>query len=364
MRNRGEVSERKIKYDIIGFGGIAENRIAQEGFGIDKSRFSGHPQAELVGATDIDATRRNAAAKLGIPWYDSPEAVWSDTGVEAVFIATNNKSHAPIAEEALRAGKHCLIEKPIATTLKEAQRLQQLAREQDLSLAVDHMMTENVYNQRAKKFIKQETIGQVNDITLHMEFSYGATSQETTSWRCADPAEIGGPLGDVASHCLYMAEFLLESTVESLACVYAPRTLDIAVENGAWVQFQLKNGMQGTIRVAFNQSRGGLESTLTNLGYEIYGSKGILRGIGTLFQLSGHPGEPIEVRLEVDRFTHTEKIKIDRVTNIYQAVIAKHAQSIKEKKSLDGSDALHNLHLILACYLSADQQGKSIRCDL
>lgn len=355
---------RKIKYAILGFGGIAENRIAKEGFGMDTSRFSGHPQAELIGVTDIDATRREAAAQSGIKWYDSTEAVLSDSTIEAVFITTNNLSHAPIAEEAIRAGKHCLIEKPIATTLEDAQRLQHLARKHDLSLAVDHMMTENVYNQRAQELIKQETIGQVNDISLHMEFSYGSNSQEAATWRCAHPAEIGGPIGDVASHCLYMAEYLSESTVESLACVYTPRTLDIAVENGAQVHFQLKNGMQGTVRVAFNQLRGGLESTLTNLGYEIYGAKGILRGIGTLFQLSGHPEEPIDVRLEVDRFTNTEKIKINRVLNIYQTIIAKHAQSILEKKFLDGANALHNLRLILACYQSADQQGKIIHCDL
>jgi len=351
---------RKIKYAIIGFGGIAENRIAKEGFGIDKSRFSGHPQAELIGVTDIDITRQDTASRLGIKWFDSTEAVLSDPSVEAVFIATNNLSHAPIAEEALRAGKHCLIEKPIATTLEDAQRLQHLAREQDISLAVDHMMTENVYNQRALKLVKQGTIGQVNAITLHMEFSYGSNSQEAATWRCAHPAEIGGPIGDVAGHCLYMAEFLSESTVESLACVYTPKTLDIAVENGAMVHFHLKNGIQGTVRVAFNQLRGGLESTLTNLGYEIYGTKGILRGFGTLFQLSGHPGEPIGIRMEVDSFTNTQKIKIDRVQNIYQAVIAKHAQSIQKKKPLDGADALHNLKLILACYQSANQQGKII----
>ena len=96
-----------------------------------------------------------------------------------------------------------------------------------------------------------------------------------------------------------MAEFLLQSEVESLGCVYTPRTLDIAVENGAFVQFALRSGGQGTVQVAFNQPRGDLESTLTNLGYEIYGSKGTARGYGTLFQLSGHPGEPIDIRLEI-----------------------------------------------------------------
>lgn len=350
----------KIRYAIIGFGGIAENRIAKEGFGVDKDRFAGHPQAELIGVADVNPARKQAAANLGLRWYDSVEKVIDDARVEAVFIATNNRSHAPIAERAIEAGKHCLIEKPIATTLQDARRLQQISRKHRLSLAVDHMMTENAYNQRAGDLIRQGALGRVNDIVLHMEFCYGATPREAAAWRCADPEEIGGPIGDVGSHCLYMAEFLLNSEIESLACVYTPKTLDIAVENGAFVQFRTKDGTQGTVRVAFNQPRGGAAGTLTNLGYEVYGTEGVIRGYGTLFQLSGHPDESVEVRLEVEKSTSTEKIRVEDAPNIYQAVIARHAQSILDGKPLDAADALHNLELILGCYPSAEKHGRTV----
>lgn len=351
---------RKVKYAIIGFGGIAENRIAKEGFGLDKSRFAGHPRAELIGATDKVAARRDATSRLGLKWYDSAESVLNDPSIEAVFIATDNLSHAPLACKAIEAGKHCLIEKPITTTLKDAVTLQHLARERRVSLAVDHMMTENAYNRRARDLIGQGSIGDVNDVCLHMEFCYGATAAEAASWRCADPKEIGGPIGDVGSHCLYMAEFLLGGEAASLSCVYTPRTMNIAVENGAFVQFRLRNGVQGTARVAFNQLRGSPGGTLTGLGYEIYGTRGVLRGYATLFQLSGHPGEPVEVRLEVDDFKRTEKIKIDTVQNIYQAVIGRHAESIINHTPLDAADALHNLRLVLACYESAEDNGRLI----
>ncbi len=351
---------RKVRYALIGFGGIAENRIAREGFGLDKSRFAGHPRAELVGATDRVVARRDAAVRLGLKGYDSIEAVLSDPAIEAVFIATNNLFHAPLAQQAIRAGKHCLIEKPITTTLEDATTLQRFARERGVSLAVDHMMTENAYNRRARDLIGQGAIGEVNDVSLHMEFCYGSTPDEAATWRCADPKEIGGPIGDVGSHCLYMAEFLLGSEVMDLSCVYTPRTLKIAVENGAFVQFRLRNGVQGTVRVAFNQLRGGPGGTLTGLGYEVYGTRGVLRGCATLFQLSGHPGEPVEVRLEVDNFNRMEKIKIDAVQNIYQVVIGRHAESIINRAPLDAADAVHNLKLVLACYQSAEHDGRVI----
>jgi len=87
----------KVRYATVGFGGIAENRIAKEGFGVDTNRFAGHAQAELVGVTDVNGARKAAAADLGLKWYDSAEAVLADTAVEAVFIATNNLSHAPVS---------------------------------------------------------------------------------------------------------------------------------------------------------------------------------------------------------------------------------------------------------------------------
>ena len=222
------------------------------------------------------------------------------------------------------------------------------------------MMTENAYNQRARDLISRGAIGKVNDIVLHMEFCYGYTPQEAASWRCSDPEEIGGPIGDVGSHCLYMAEFLLGSEIGSLSCVYTPRTLDIAVENGALIQVSMKDGTQGTVRVAFNQSRGGLEGTLINLGYEVYGADGIIRGYGTLFQLSGHPGETVQIRLEVERSGVIENIRIEDAPNIYQAVIAGHALSILDDTPLNAEDAMHNLELILCCYRSADKHGNTI----
>lgn len=88
------------------------------------------------------------------------------------------------------------------------------------------------------------------------------------------PAELGGPLGDVGSHCLYMAEHLTGSRIRSLACTYLPATLSLAVENGAFVQFETAGGVQGSARVAFNQPRGGPRGTLGNWATRSTAAKG------------------------------------------------------------------------------------------
>ncbi len=347
-----------VRYAIVGFGGIAENRIAKEGFALDNTRFESIPGIKLVGAMDVSPARQNAVENLGLKWYKNLDDIGNDSEIDAVFIATNNLSHFPIAEKLIKAKKHLIIEKPIATRLEDAKDLIKLATENKISLAVDHMMLHSVYNIKAKEIIEEGKIGDVNDIVLHMEFPYGFSPEEAAQWRNADPDEIGGPIGDVASHCMYMAEFLLKDTINSLKAIYTPEVNKLKVENGAFIRFKTKNGITGSVRVSFSDLRGALQSIFLNLGYEVYGNKGTIRAYGTLFQLSGHDDEPIKLRLEIDDFKSTEIIKVPEVKNIYQEVIKEHAASIKTGNLLTGSEAVHNLELVLKAHQSAINNGQ------
>ena len=351
-----------VKYALIGFGGIAENRIAKEGFACDKSRFAPLNGVELVGACDLNPARQAAAESLGLKWYANPEAILADPAIDAVFVATNNMSHAALASQALNAGKHVLVEKPLAATADDAAMLVRLAAEKKLSLGVDHMMVNNKLNIKAKKMIADNVLGTVNDCCFHMEFAYGYDSAEAATWRCSKWDEMGGPIGDVASHCFYLSEFLFDDVITDVAAVYYPKTMGIVVEDGAFVRFKMKKGLIASARVSFCDFRGGLGGTLTGLGYELYGSDAVLRGYGTMFQLSGYPDEPIPVRLELDKFSSQETITgVDEPTpNIYQGVILHHAQSIREGKPVNAEDGLRNVKLCYAAHESARNGGKWI----
>jgi predicted dehydrogenase len=355
--NEGE-KMNSIRYAIVGFGGIAENRIAKEGFALDNNRFESIPGIKLVGATDVSPARQNAVENLGLKWYNNSDDIGNDSDIDAVFIATNNLSHFPLAEKLIKAKKHLIIEKPMATTLENAKNLVKLATENRISLAVDHMMLYNVYNIKANELIEEGKIGDVNDVVLHMEFPYGYTAEEAAQWRNADPDEVGGPIGDVACHCMYMAEFLLKDKITSIKAIYTPEVNKLKVENGAFIRFKTKNNITGSVRVSFSDLRGALQSIFLNLGYEIYGDKGTIRTFGTLFQLSGHKDEPINLRLEVDDFERIENIKIPDVKNIYQEVIKHHADSVRTGKLLTGAEALHNLELVLKAHQSAKHNGQ------
>ena len=198
----------KVRYAIIGFGGIAENRVAREGFACDASRFSPLRGAVLVGATDMNQGRRGAAEALGLRWYGGMEEIFSDSSIDAVYVATNNASHAAIALAALSAGKHVIVEKPIATSVSDAEKMNRLAVKKGLSLTVDHMMVNNAWNIRARNIVSSGRLGVVNDSCFHMEFAYGYDPAEASTWRCSRVEEMGGPIGDVASHCFYVSEFV------------------------------------------------------------------------------------------------------------------------------------------------------------
>ncbi len=352
---------KKVRYALIGFGGIAENRLAKEGFACDKARFKPLKKAELVGAFDVNPAREAAAKALGLKWYKTIDDVLADKTIDAVDIATNNTNHAPIALKALEAGKHVIVEKPIATSVEDAKAMIKLAAKKKLSLSVDHMMVNNAFNIIAKDKVAAKAMGDINDCCFHMEFLYGADPAEAATWRCSKVEEMGGPIGDVASHCFYMAEFVLGAKITSVAAVYLPKTLGIKAEDGAYIKFTMDNGVTGSAKVAFSEPRGGLIGTFSNLGYEVYGTEGVLRGFGTMFQISGHKDEPYKIRLELETKDGVKKFTPKAFPNIYQTLIEHHAESILAGKPLNGEDGLRNLQLCLACHKSAQNGGKAVK---
>ncbi len=159
-----------------------------------------------------------------------------------------------------------------------------------------------------------------------------------------------------------MAEYLLKGRITKISATYHPRCIDIKVENGAYIKFAMDNGIEGSARVSFAEKRGGLVGTLSNLGYEIYGDKGVLRSYGTMFQLSGNPGEPIRQRLELETSSGVVQVSLPSSghPNMYATVIGDHAWSILEGRQTDGLDGLWNLKLVLAAHESAGSNGKPI----
>jgi len=102
--------------------------------------FSASPDWRLVGICDLDQPRAQALAAryptAGV--FGSVEAALANPGVDAVAIATPARTHGPIALAALDAGKHVLVEKPLADKVATGERMVRAAAEHGLVLMADH----------------------------------------------------------------------------------------------------------------------------------------------------------------------------------------------------------------------------------
>jgi len=120
--------KQRLKIAVIGagvFGGYHANKCAV------------HPRTEFVGVYDPDISRaRIQAKKHGVEAFDNFQAILAKS--EGVIIASPADTHGEMALTALEFGRHCLIEKPIASTLKEAERIVELAQEKNLIVQVGH----------------------------------------------------------------------------------------------------------------------------------------------------------------------------------------------------------------------------------
>ena len=101
----------RLRFGIIGCGGAAMP-VAQA--------LATSPVAALVAAYDLNPDlARDGAERVGAVAHESLDALLADGAVEAVYIAVPHNQLAPLAAQALRAGKHALVEKPMALSVAE-----------------------------------------------------------------------------------------------------------------------------------------------------------------------------------------------------------------------------------------------------
>ena len=129
--------ERAIGIAVVGTGywgpGLARNLEAL-------------PEAELRHLVDLNEQRAQAVRdRLGsaAATHADFDRALSDPGVDGVVIATPGHTHFPLARQALLAGKHVFVEKPLATTLEHCRELEALSAERNLKVMVGHIFRFN-----------------------------------------------------------------------------------------------------------------------------------------------------------------------------------------------------------------------------
>ncbi|MGQ5720156.1 Gfo/Idh/MocA family protein [Pseudochrobactrum asaccharolyticum] len=242
-------------------------------------------QYELVaGALSSDPERASASAReLGIAADRSyasyeemaqAEAARPD-GIEAVSIVTPNHLHAPIARAFLNAGIHVICDKPLTTSVKEAEELVGLVEKSGKLFVLTHNYSGYPMIRQARSMVAGGEIGDIRVIQVEYPQDWLTERSELSGnkqaeWR-TDPARsgAGGAIGDIGTHAYHLAGFVsgleTEQVLAQLTSFVEGRSLDDDVQ----IMLRYKGGARGSLwasQVAVGNENG--------LKLRIYGSKG------------------------------------------------------------------------------------------
>lgn len=148
------VTTPPLRIGVIGYGYWGPNLVRN---------FAAGPRTRVVAIAEPSAARRQAAAAHAphIPCVADAAAVIADPDVDAVAIATPIFTHHALAKAALEAGKHVLVEKPLAPSVAEAEELAALAQRMNRVLMVDHTFVYTAAVRKIRDLIAAGDLGRV-----------------------------------------------------------------------------------------------------------------------------------------------------------------------------------------------------------
>lgn len=206
-----------IKIAVVGAGHWGPNLIGN---------FHDHRRSEVTWVIDRDASRLEAT-RLRFPEVKTGsdiEDVLRDPEVDALVIATPTSTHFDLTTLALQAGKHVLVEKPLADSVEKAVKLDALAKQVDRVLMVGHIFVYNTAAQRAKEFITSGELGRVYYLSMVRTNLGPIRVDVNAAW-------------DLATHDIALASYWLESD-----------PISVSATGGAWINPGVEDAIFATVR--------------------------------------------------------------------------------------------------------------------
>jgi predicted dehydrogenase len=341
----------KVKWGVIGSGGIARRRTIPEGF-------VPACNAHLVAVWDASvAVNREVAKEFGAIAADNLEAFLA-ADLEAVYVASPVQAHHEQVLACARAGKHVLCEKSLGRTVAEAEAMVAACRQEGVQFGTAFMMRFQTQHQAAVAMIQNGQLGKPVYGRAQLSCWYPPIAN---AWR-QDPAlGGGGSLIDMGSHCIDLLEMFF-GPVKQVAC-FTNRTIHpYQSEDSAVALLNFANGALGTVDTFFciqdNSSRNALE---------LYGSKGSILATGTIGQ--GSQGEMTACLPASEAGYDARQARASGASlkiapeprNMYRAEVEAFSAALLEGKPnpLSSDLGLQSQRILAACYESA-RTGRAI----
>lgn len=346
-----------LKIGIIGCGKITEVRHAPE--------YAENPNCQLVAFFDVVPERAKALAEqYGGVAYDSIEALLA-SDVDAVSVCVANAYHAQASIQALKAGKHVLCEKPMATTPEDCEAMVAAAKAAGKFLMIGQNQRLAKAHVKAREIIESGEMGKV--ITFETHFAHPGPEGWTgvrDSWFFDKKVASFGVMADLGVHKTDLIHYLTGKKIVRTSAVLATlnKTFSdgrpITVDDNAYAIYTMEDGVVGTMHVSWTNY--GNENNST----KIYMEGGVLRMYDDpKYSLIVEKRDGEVIPYELDLLTSNKEQTSGGRTST--GVIDAFVESIitNTPPAISGESAMHAMKVVFANEQSA-QLGKAVDVQL
>ncbi len=344
------VTERKIRFALIGCG-----RIAQNHFSAIKQHSD---RCELVGVCDIGPVALDAAVTTtGARPYKNLKDMLAGCDADAFILTTPSGLHSEQAIQIAQTGSHVITEKPMATRWEDAKRMVSACDAAKVRLFVVKQNRRNATLQLLKNAMEKNRFGRIFMVNLNVFWSRPQSYYDSAKWRGTWEFD-GGAFMNQASHYVDLIDWII-GPVESLHAYTATLARDIEVEDTGVISVRWRNGALGSMNVTMLTYPKNLEGSIT-----ILGEKGTVRIGGVAVNEIQH--------WEFDTPDEDDKKIKDasyQTTSVYGFGHPLYYNNVIEvlrgeaEPETDGREGLKSMEVLIAAYLSA-RDGKRVALPL
>jgi predicted dehydrogenase len=263
----------KIKWGVIGCGGIADRRT------IPGMMLSDEVELVAVMDANLEAAQRVKEKYNAKYAFSTAEELLALDEIQAVYIASPVFCHKEQAMLAAKAKKDILIEKPVGLTADEAQEIADFCEAQGVKMSVGFMMRFHAWHQKMKELIAEGKIGEIVSSRAQFTCWY---PEIPGVWRQNPALSGGGAMMDMGVHCIDLIRYITGLEMVEAAGLVGNQVFKYGVEDAGGVIFRLENGSVGYVDANFN-----IPDAAAKCKLEFYGTKGSIFAQGTLSQEEG-----------------------------------------------------------------------------
>jgi predicted dehydrogenase len=229
---------------------MSKTRIAVAGAGLigvaHMARAQASPTCTLCAVVDPAPAAREEAGRAGVPLYPTLDALFAGTPVDGVVLATPNQFHVEQALRCIDAGLPALVEKPIAPTVGEAQRLVDAVETKGARVLVGHHRAHSPIMARAKEVIDQGRLGRIVAVMGSAVFLKPDHYFDDGPWR-REPG--GGPILINMIHEVHNLRLLCGEIV-AVQAIASRAVRGFPVEDTVAINLQFASGALGTFMLS------------------------------------------------------------------------------------------------------------------